>query len=62
VPEITMSSEDLERIINVLLSIAPSAGILIVVAVCFRIMGETPGKLLTGLAAFIWGWRNKDGE
>ena len=56
----TLENLDLTQLVNVLVGIAPGAGILIVVAVCFKIMGERPSSLLQGLAAILWGWRRKN--
>ncbi|KPJ92590.1 MAG: hypothetical protein AMS18_07095 [Gemmatimonas sp. SG8_17] len=57
-----LEPEDLTKIIDALVKVAPGAGLLVVVAVCFRIMGETPGNLLRGFASILWGWKRKNGN
>ena len=54
--------EDLTKIIEAMVRIAPGAGLLIVTAICFRIMNETPGNLLRGFAAILWGWKKRNGS
>jgi hypothetical protein len=52
-------TQDLTKIVEVLIRIAPGAGLMITAAVCFRISGDTLGGVLTGLAALLWGWKKK---
>ena len=56
------TAEDITKIVDALIKIAPGAGILIVGAICFRIMGETPASLLRALASVIWGWKKRNGR
>jgi hypothetical protein len=57
-----INSEDITRLINALIKIAPGAGFLIVAAVCFRISGDTLGGVLQGIASLLWGWKKRNGK
>ena len=53
------TAQALTRLIDVLVQLAPWAGAALVVSICFRLMGETPSRLLCALAELLRGRPNK---
>lgn len=54
------TSQAVARLIDVLADLAPWAGGAVVVAVCFRVMGETPSNLISALAHLLRGRPKSD--